>query len=933
MVATALAKDLVCEQTKRKGVCDREIVSVGDDHTCGVTSEGFIECFGSDDLGQSNKHEPKKARNGKFVQVSAGEQHTCGVTSEGFIECFGSDKHGRCNKHEPRKARNGKFVQVSAGVQRTCGVTSEGFIECFGVDKSEYKPKEVATKANNLGGFIEASTQYGRASTKYRRASTQQPLQAKEGSKVGFVQVSVGSNHMCGVTSEGFIECIGYKQREARKKYEPRKPSGKFEQVSVGDFHTCGVTDKGFIECFGDPKDLQEDYDYDKPKLAINGSFVQLSVGITRMCGVTDKGYIECFGNPKDLREDYEYDKPKLAIKGKFLQVSVGVSDTCGFTSEGRIECFGKNEHGQSKGHQPYILNNRAPRGQYLKSGKYHTCNRGYFNDLTGQRSCKLCDISNGMIPTDDRKQCIRGSLSKSVKNLQLALANQKEKMDELSNKNSRLWQKEVIRQRYDKLMQARKAKDDKDENDACIAESQAGTIIFPAVEIDNEIEKIDDTTCIDTNREELLKSFCSFTSDLDKLFKIQGIAPKAKTFWPNICCKERNDKMLEVCQDPTNTIKRENIVPFALSQGGQYSRHNLYSEVKESIKQEGYLHAGMKKLINSLPSVSGSKKTELTNLTTSFFHGISLCGPRIVDAPGVKDRKKLCQLFIPYQHSMTQFYRLIESLFTQPQPMQPSMLETMESSFRKRQAGLGQNKLRGMETMMKSKPTLKSGSDDKACKVPGNEMLLTDELEKKKREFCKGYNHLDLSNANVKNIAVHYVENDILIKHAEKDKWMNALNSILRYQVTDTSCPSSPLFTPKDVSIQQVAMNVSGSQKQWAAVVNLNTKDDDGYLQSELPECERKGYLIGAKVIVSAFMDKKNCCGGEPNWEKCMKLQEITRCAKGKCSKSKCANELEQLPMKGSKRTKTIELMGTTYWVESGNQRRTLLQTRHSTC
>ena len=29
---------------------------------------------------------------------------------------------------------------------------------------------------------------------------------------------------------------------------------------------------------------------------------------------------------------------------------------------------------------------------------------------------------------------------------------------------------------------------------------------------------------------------------DLDNLFQIQSIDKEAKTFWPNICCKERND-------------------------------------------------------------------------------------------------------------------------------------------------------------------------------------------------------------------------------------------------------------------------------------------------------------------------------------------------------------------------------------------------------
>ena len=38
--------------------------------------------------------------------------------------------------------------------------------------------------------------------------------------------------------------------------------------------------------------------------------------------------------------------------------------------------------------------------------------------------------------------------------------------------------------------------------------------------------------------------------------------------------------------------------------------------------------------------------------------------------------------------------------------------------------------------------------------------------------------------------------------------------------------------------------------------MVNLNTKDDNGYLQSELPYCKDRKYLIGAKVTVKAYVD-----------------------------------------------------------------------------
>merc|ERR1711871_224417 len=255
-------------------------------------------------------------------------------------------------------------------------------------------------------------------------------------------------------------------------------------------------------------------------------------------------------------------------------------------------------------------------------------------------------------------------------------------------------------------------------------------------------------------------------------------------------------------------------------------------------IKKEGYLHEGMKKLLASLQSSVDT--TYATKRVNAFFEGVSLCGPRIVDAPASEDKKKLCELFIPYQHSMAQFYTLIESLFVKPIPPQSSFLETMERSLRKR-----------------SEATCTGGSRH-----------TSKELEKYKRNFCLGYNHLDLSSTNIRNVAVHYLKNDI----SYDDKKMFELSKQLRYQVTDKSCPA-PLFTPKDISIQQVAMDVLGNKKEWVAVVNLNTQDKNGYLQSELPFCEERKYLIGASLKVEAYVDESNCCKHLKSYKECEKL------------------------------------------------------------
>merc|ERR1711968_343416 len=121
----------------------------------------------------------------------------------------------------------------------------------------------------------------------------------------------------------------------------------------------------------------------------------------------------------------------------------------------------------------------------------------------------------------------------------------QKEKHNDLSIKNSRLWAKEKQRKRHDEIMKERKSKDNEKEAKSCDKELRTyGTVIFPAVEVANEIEINQDTTCVDTNRDELLKAFCGFRMKLEHLFQNEKVKKQvAKSFWPNICCKERNDK------------------------------------------------------------------------------------------------------------------------------------------------------------------------------------------------------------------------------------------------------------------------------------------------------------------------------------------------------------------------------------------------------
>ena len=82
-------------------------------HTCGLTPEGAAYCWGSDEFGQlgngGNSQDSQVpvpvdmsevVGDKAFVHISAGGQHTCGVTVEGRVYCWGSDNTGQLGNGE-----------------------------------------------------------------------------------------------------------------------------------------------------------------------------------------------------------------------------------------------------------------------------------------------------------------------------------------------------------------------------------------------------------------------------------------------------------------------------------------------------------------------------------------------------------------------------------------------------------------------------------------------------------------------------------------------------------------------------------------------------------------------------------------------------------------------------------------------------------------
>ena len=79
-----------------------------------------------------DRPESVPSSSGSFASVSAGVFHTCGVRTDGTVECWGSNEDGDGNVVGQATPPGGSFASVGAGALHTCEVRTDGTVECWG---------------------------------------------------------------------------------------------------------------------------------------------------------------------------------------------------------------------------------------------------------------------------------------------------------------------------------------------------------------------------------------------------------------------------------------------------------------------------------------------------------------------------------------------------------------------------------------------------------------------------------------------------------------------------------------------------------------------------------------------------------------------------------------------------------------------------------
>ena len=225
-------------------------------HTCALTTAGGVKCWGrvlQDPLTLSEQSmgdgmatdEPTavdvQGLTSGVVAITTGVIHTCALTNEGGVKCWGYNREGQLGNGEitdrgvPVDVEGlTDVVAIAAGWKHTCAITTGGGLKCWGW---------------NNGGQIGDTTTTDRTT----------PVDVV-GLTSGVTAVAAGRLHTCAVTTAGGVKCWGLNDGGQvgdgtnDPHFSPVDVVGLnsgVAAVSTGLLHSCIVTTTGGLKCWG----------------------------------------------------------------------------------------------------------------------------------------------------------------------------------------------------------------------------------------------------------------------------------------------------------------------------------------------------------------------------------------------------------------------------------------------------------------------------------------------------------------------------------------------------------------------------------------------------------------------------------------------------------------------------------------------------------
>ncbi|MEO8225633.1 MAG: Ig-like domain-containing protein [Gammaproteobacteria bacterium] len=185
-------------------------LSVGVEHSCGLTAAGAAYCWGWNAFGQLGNGKVSGSEEGEmapvqvvtdvpFLHIRVGFGHTCALTAAGDVYCWGRNGSGQLGAGNKtgsavpvRVAVGLAFATISAGIQHTCALTRAGAAYCWGGAGNDALPG-----GSPVGGEIGDGT------------NSQRLTPTAVARNLVLVQLEANGSFTCGRVGTGQVYCWG----------------------------------------------------------------------------------------------------------------------------------------------------------------------------------------------------------------------------------------------------------------------------------------------------------------------------------------------------------------------------------------------------------------------------------------------------------------------------------------------------------------------------------------------------------------------------------------------------------------------------------------------------------------------------------------------------------------------------------------------------
>jgi alpha-tubulin suppressor-like RCC1 family protein len=307
----------------------------------------------------------------KAIAISAGGYHTCALTSDGRVKCWGDNHFGELGDGTTDQKLKPVDVigltiaikSIAAGIGHTCAVTSEGGVKCWGDNQS--------------GALGDGTYKYGGQLT---------PVDVI-GLTNGVTAIAAADGRTCALLASGRAKCWGsgffglLGNGTNNWSLTPVDVSELTQVIAIagGDYHTCALTSNGGVKCWGsnifgavgngDVSPAQSSlldfgwltegiYPIPIDVSGLTSGVNAIATGGRHTCALTSNGGVKCWGcnevgqlgdGTTIAMSSFANSTPVdvIGLTSGVSAITAGSNHTCALTLNGAIKCWGSNYAGQ----------------------------------------------------------------------------------------------------------------------------------------------------------------------------------------------------------------------------------------------------------------------------------------------------------------------------------------------------------------------------------------------------------------------------------------------------------------------------------------------------------------------------------------------------------------------------------------------------------